>query len=181
MDKLTRVHRIMLGRTFTIAMILVNLCVVVPITIQEIHDIMIQGGQAAHSFQGEELLHAFPGQGPIGVILVALGVVLEGRHTFVRKVLKLYQIDELPGQEAFCDDCELFGFYLLVLGLGIECFSELIKFLSVRSQLALYTFGGTSILLNTIAILLLVQLAVRVAQIDLTEKPRPAGSEVKPS
>lgn len=179
MDKLTLVHRIMLGRTFTIAMILVNLGVIVPITVQEIHDVFARHSQSAQSLHGEELLHAFPGQGPIGVILVALGVVLEGRHTFLRKVLKLYQLNELPGQEAFCDDCELFGFYLLMLGLVIECFSELVKFLGLSNAPALYIFGGTSVLFNTIAILLLIQLIVRIAQIELTEKPRPAGSEVK--
>lgn len=179
MDKLTLVHRIMLGRTFTMVMILVNLAVIVPITIQEGLDLLTRGDHLASVPDGHDLLLAFPGQAPIGVILVALGVVLEGRHTFVRKVLKLYHLDELPGQEAFCDECELFGFYLLVAGLVIECFSELTKFLGLKNQAVLLIFGAGSLVLNGIAVVLLLQLTWRVARIQLTDNPRSPVREEK--
>ena len=169
MDKLSLVHRIMLGRTFTIAMVLVNLVVIVPITVTELHDWFLHWGNLSKAAEGEDLLLAFPGQGPIGVILVALGVVLEGRHTFLRKVLKLYGLDHLPGQETLCDLCELFGFYLLLVGLVVECLSEFVKFIGVNNHGVLLTFGAASLLLNTIAVLLLLQLSYLVARVQLVE------------
>jgi hypothetical protein len=167
MAKLTLMHRIMLGRAFTLGMVLVNLGVIVPITVQAALDWLAYRSHMTSAAQGEDLLLAFPGQGPIGVILVALGVVLEGRHTFLRKILKLYRLEELPGQEPFCDVCELFGFYLLVVGLVIECFSELVKFIGVQNHLVLLVFGAASILLNTIAIVLLLQLCSLIARLSL--------------
>ncbi len=164
-------HRIMLGRAFTIIMILFNLAVVLPITVQEVFEWLSRWSHVTKAAAGEDLLLAFPGQGPVGVILVALGVVLEGRHTFLRKVLKLYQLDDLPGQEAFCDACELFGFYLLILGLVIECFSELTRFTGINNNAVLLAFGAASIVLNVVAIVLLLQLTYQVARIRLSHKP----------
>jgi hypothetical protein len=169
MDKLSLVHRIMLGRAFTLMMVLVNIGVIVPITVQEFFDWLARWSEVRGLASGEDLTHVFPGQGPIGVILVALGVVLEGRHTFLRKMLKHYQLDELPGQEAFCDICELYGFYLLVAGLVIECCSELVKFVGVHNHAVLLTFGGVSLVLNSIAIVLLLQLSFGVARLQLWE------------
>lgn len=169
MEKLSLVHRIMLGRAFTIAMVLGNLAIIVPITVKEVLDWVARCNHVTMPAEGEEILLAFPGQGPVGVILVALGVVLEGRHTFLRKVLKLYHLEHLPGQEAFCDACELFGFYLLVLGLVIESFSELIKFIGASNHLALLVFGAASVALNVLAIAFLLQLTVLVARMQLRE------------
>lgn len=171
MDKLSFVHRVMLGRAFTLAMILANLGIIVPITVKEVIDWLARCNHVSSVVEGEDLLLAFPGQAPVGVILVALGVVLEGRHTFLRKVLKLYRLDHLPGQEAFCDLCELFGFYLLILGLVIECFSELIKFIGANNHLVLLLFGAASVALNAVAIAFLLQLAGQVARLPLTEVP----------
>jgi hypothetical protein len=177
MDKLGRLHRIMLGRAFTLGMLFTALVVLVPITVNEVRDWFVRFEREANTIEGEDLLLAFPGQAPIGVILVALGVVLEGRHTFLRKVLKLYRLQELPGQEVFCDHCELFGFYLLILGLVIECFSELTKFIGLNNHLALLGFGGASLLLNAVAVLFLLQLSTRVARLRLTDAP--AASNTK--
>ena len=176
MDKLSLLHRIMLGRTFTLVMLLTTLGVLVPITVNEVRDWLVRFERGAGKTEGEDLLLAFPGQAPIGVILVALGVVLEGRHTFLRKVLKLYGLQELPGQEEFCDHCELFGFYLLILGLGIECFSELTKFIGLNNHFALLGFGGASLLLNAVAVLFLLQLSIRVARLRLTDAPATSTS-----
>src|SRR5262249_22822051 len=152
----------MLGRTFTIAMILITLAIVATITASELMEWHASSKRTpTTSGKGEELLGVFSGQAPIGVVLVALGVILEGRHTFVRKVLKIYRLEHLPGQEEFSDTCELFGFYILVLGLLSECFGELVKFYGMYYYIALIIFGAMSIVLNLIAIIFLLQLIVK--------------------
>jgi hypothetical protein len=173
MDKLSLVHRIMLGRAFTIGMIAVALGLVVPITWVEVMDWVFPAQASATA--GADPLGAQHGQASVAVVLVALGVILEGRSTFVHKVMKIYRLHHLPGQEEFNDTCELYGFYILVLGLLIECCGELDKFFGLQSRWALLVFGGLSVALNLAAMVFLLRLCVEVARLRLTD-PASEGS-----
>lgn len=159
MDKLGLLNRFLLGHAFTILMNLATLAIIVPVTFNEVK--MLR--------EGSELLHAFESQSVVGVLLVALGVVLEGRHTFVLRVMKLYKVDHLPGQDEFSDTCEIYGFYVLVLGLLIESFGEMVKLFGIQHHLALLGFSGLSIALNIISCVVILQLCVKVFRIRLTE------------
>lgn len=170
MKQLGLLDRILLGRTFTIGMNLFVLAIVAPITFDQALDWFAQVRVALGlALRDDELGSAFAKQGAVGVVLVALGVILEGRHTFLLRVKKVHHIEHLPGQEEFCDLCELFGFYILVLGLLIECFGEIVKFFDTRHPLALLAVSGVSILLEAVAVLFLLRLIGKVCVLRLSD------------
>jgi hypothetical protein len=172
MEKLGLLDRFLLGRTFTVAMNLGTLALVALITFGEIWDwtaLPSPPSARTPTVEGGELHGTLMRQGAIGVVLVALGVVLEGRRTFLHRVMRVYHLEHLPGQEEFTDTCELFGFYILVLGLLVECFGEFVKFCDTHHWLAKHFFCGMSIALNLTAMVFLLRLSLRVFRLRLVE------------
>ncbi|MBX7223215.1 MAG: hypothetical protein K1Y36_25090 [Blastocatellia bacterium] len=168
MHKLGLIDRVLLGRGFTLAMNAVTLVILAVITVRDVLVwVALTKDLANPTSRGLSLHDAFSQQTTVGVILVALGVVLEGRHTFVLRVKKVYQAEHLPGQEEFCDLCELYGFYLLVMGLAVECFDEFMKFFDLHHPFALFGFCGGSVVLNAISMVFLVQLSLKILPLRL--------------
>jgi hypothetical protein len=167
MDKIGPLDRWMLGRAFTILLNLTTLAVVGPLTVRAALDWAAQIRNEPEAAEGDPVHRLTERQASVGILLVALGVVLEGRHTFVRRVLKVHGLAHLPGQEEFTEHCELFGFYVLVVGLLIECCGELTKYLDLHQRPALLAFGGVSLVLNAVAIGCQVRLIGKVARLKL--------------
>lgn len=165
MDKLSRLERFLLGRSFTIGMNLVALGLLLLIAANEIQGwlMLVRSGEGAGAA-------AHSKSGAAGVILVALGVILEGRHTFVNRVMKVHNLDAIPGQEEFSDICHVYGFYLLITGLFIECLGELVKFIDPHLSILHGALQALTTGLNLLAIAFLCILIVKVARMDLTAK-----------
>lgn len=156
----------MLGRAFTIMMNLAVFAIVAGITFNELSSLLILYKNMIS--EGSKVPVEFLHQSAVGVILVALGVVLEGRHTFVLSVMKFYKKNHLPGQEEFSDACELFGFYILIMGLMVECFGELVKFVDIDHPVTMIIFCCVSIILNLFALGFLLRLSVKVSRFKLS-------------
>lgn len=169
MVKLGAIHRFLLGRPVTMAMNLLTLFLITLVTISEVQEWAVPRPLSATVEAGSNEGHSgFARQGAVGVVLVALGVILEGMSTFVHRVKKVHQVEHLPGQDEFNDICELFVFYLLVLGLLIECFGELVKYLDIHQGLGLYAISSLSLALNAIAMVTLLRLCLHVLRLRLT-------------
>jgi len=137
--------RLLANRYVLALVVLCSLVVVVGLFVRELWILMGTNGLHAVAIEDE--------QETIGVLLVGLGVLLEGRELWTRKFAGLEVSETTHGNLNFA--CEFYGFHLLVLGLLIEVLDQGMAFFSEYFVVVAIFEYGLYLPLNLLAICLL--------------------------
>jgi hypothetical protein len=147
MDASRQISRLLANRYFLATLVFASALVILGLTVREILILLGKDGLHAVAIMDEEET--------VGVLLVGLGVLLEGRELWTRKFAGKREGESKFGTLNF--DCEFFGFHLLVLGLFIEVVDKLMTFVANQHWVIMILEYGVYLPLNLLGIWLLMR------------------------
>jgi hypothetical protein len=180
-----RLHRIMFSKMFTLGIALPPIVIILGIVASEVVTYLayfkILDWPLSPRPGGEGILEeAFLRQWSIGAILVAQGVLMEGRETVYHRTRVEEGFGPLLGQDQCNALSEVQGFMVLTVGLILELFIEATKLFHMRSDLALVIAGGVALVLDALAVGLLLYHAYLVIRLPMSTEelePEPSAQE----
>lgn len=162
--RISKLNRFLLSKAFLLIMNIATLLIVIVITYHLGSHFVEHFNHGAHE-RGEalsETVALLMEQETIGILLVSIGVVLEGREVFARHVFRVNDFDNMPEQDELNLACEYYGFYILVVGLLMETANQLSAVFEHQHNLVIAIQGLFNLPLNLLAIGLLFVVTRRI-------------------
>lgn len=115
-----------------------------------------------HHIEGDqEVYKLFKQEQTISVMLVALGVLLEGRQLLLGW---LYTEDEIQNEQDKNLACEYYGFIIMSIGLIIEIIDQFLEFTIQDSEWLLIAVFCINYPLNLYALAMLITIGIKLLQ-----------------
>jgi len=115
-----------------------------------------------HHIEGDqEVYKLFKQEQTISVMLVALGVLLEGRQLLLGW---LYTEDEIQNEQDKNLACEYYGFIIMSIGLIIEIIDQFLAFTIQDSEWLLIAVFSINYPLNLYALAMLITIGIKLLQ-----------------
>jgi len=115
-----------------------------------------------HHIEGDqEVYKLFKQEQTISVMLVALGVLLEGRQLLLGW---LYTEDEIQNEQDKNLACEYYGFIIMSIGLIIEIIDQFLSFTIQDSEWLLIAVFSINYPLNLYALAMLITIGIKLLQ-----------------